>query len=278
MQRNQGTVIERSAPRGNANKKRLLLFCFLITPLCPLRSVFCSTALPFAPACHPEALHSFFHPYPRRTSTLRSFFVTMPSISKCFVLVSLALSVSALTTPHDIRNAHNHHHHHPVATPSKLSFMEPVVIPNDTPVARTVRRRSTSGRCKSKSSSTSHAASTPPANVGHAPPAVATHHSSSPTHKATHTSSADKPTSSKIGGGKLPSFMVGVHQGQGKWIFFPLTHGLTSCCEGTYYGTGLGACGITNNDNQPIVAVSHLLFDNYPYVVCALVVYFTHRL
>jgi len=45
----------------------------------------------------------------------------------------------------------------------------------------------------------------------------------------------------------VPSFMVGVQTGQG-----------------TYYGTGLGACGITNNDNQPIVAVSQLLFDNYP--------------
>jgi len=170
----------------------------------------------------------------------------MPSISKCFVLVSLALSVSALTTPHAIRNAHNHHHHS-AATPSALSFIEPVVIPMGTPAARTVRRRSTSGRCKPKSSSTSHTASTPPANVGHAPPTVTTHHSSSPIHKTTHTSSADKPTSSKTGGGTVPSFMVGIHVGQG-----------------TYYGTGLGACGITNNDNQPIVAVSHLLFDNYP--------------
>nr|ACZ59470.1 expansin family protein [Flammulina velutipes] len=32
----------------------------------------------------------------------------------------------------------------------------------------------------------------------------------------------------------------------------------------TYYATGLGACGITNNDNQPIAAVSKLLFDSYP--------------
>jgi hypothetical protein len=53
-------------------------------------------------------------------------------------------------------------------------------------------------------------------------------------------------------------------------------HGLTFDCEGTYYGTGLGACGITNNDNQLIVAVSKLLFDNYPHVVYVLVVYFTH--
>jgi hypothetical protein len=145
----------------------------------------------------------------------------MPSISKCFVLVSLALSVSALTTPHAIRNAHHHHHHSAsAATPSALSFMEPVIIPRGTAAARTVRRRSTSGRCKPKSSNTSHAGPTPPANVGHVPPAVTTHHSSSPTHKSTHTSSADKPTSSKTSGGKVPSFMTGENTGQGKWIAF----------------------------------------------------------
>ena len=70
----------------------------------------------------------------------------------------------------------------------------------------------------------------------------------------------------------MPSFMVGIHVGQGKWIVFLLTHGLTSCCEGTYYGTGLGACGITNNDNQHIAAVSELLFDTYPYVIYVLVI------
>lgn len=211
-------MIERFAPRGNANKsdpfKVSSPLCLSLSP-----SVVCLTALPFAPACHPKALHSFFPPCPRRTSTLRSFCkscITMPSISKCFVLVSLALSVSALTTPHAIRNAHNHHHHS-VATPSALSFMEPVVIPRGTPAARSVRRRSNSGRCKPKSS-TSHA--TPPANAGHPPSAVTTHHSSSPTHKTTHTSSADKPTSSKTGGGKVPSFMVGVQTGQGKCIVF----------------------------------------------------------
>jgi hypothetical protein len=38
----------------------------------------------------------------------------------------------------------------------------------------------------------------------------------------------------------------------------------TQTGQGTYYGTGLGACGITNNDGQLIAAVSHLLFDTYP--------------
>ncbi|KXN89956.1 Allergen Asp f 7 [Leucoagaricus sp. SymC.cos] len=44
-----------------------------------------------------------------------------------------------------------------------------------------------------------------------------------------------------------PSFMVGTQSGQG-----------------TFYSTGLGACGITNKDSDYIAAVSHLLFDDYP--------------
>nr|AGT80108.1 riboflavin aldehyde-forming protein [Hemileia vastatrix] len=34
--------------------------------------------------------------------------------------------------------------------------------------------------------------------------------------------------------------------------------------DGTYYGTGLGSCGITNHDSDMIVAVSHLLYDSFP--------------
>jgi len=33
--------------------------------------------------------------------------------------------------------------------------------------------------------------------------------------------------------------------------------------EATFYATGLGACGITNNDSQFIAAASHLLFDGF---------------
>jgi hypothetical protein len=29
----------------------------------------------------------------------------------------------------------------------------------------------------------------------------------------------------------------------------------------TYYGTGLGACGVDSNDNDAIVSVSHYVFD-----------------
>jgi len=34
--------------------------------------------------------------------------------------------------------------------------------------------------------------------------------------------------------------------------------------DGTYYGTGLGACGITNHDTDFIVAVSEHFYDNFP--------------
>jgi hypothetical protein len=38
----------------------------------------------------------------------------------------------------------------------------------------------------------------------------------------------------------------------------------TQTGQGTFYATGLGACGITNKDTDFIAAVSHLLFDNFP--------------
>ncbi|KJA29161.1 hypothetical protein HYPSUDRAFT_127841 [Hypholoma sublateritium FD-334 SS-4] len=38
----------------------------------------------------------------------------------------------------------------------------------------------------------------------------------------------------------------------------------TQTGQGTFYATGLGACGITNTDTDHIAAVSHLLFDVFP--------------
>ncbi|GLB36225.1 putative lytic transglycolase [Lyophyllum shimeji] len=58
------------------------------------------------------------------------------------------------------------------------------------------------------------------------------------------------PTTTKAsggGGGGAPSFMTGIQSGQG-----------------TFYSTGLGACGIVNSDTDYIAAVSHLLFDAVP--------------
>jgi hypothetical protein len=35
-------------------------------------------------------------------------------------------------------------------------------------------------------------------------------------------------------------------------------------CIGTYYSTGLNACGTTDKDSDSIVAVSMAVFDTYP--------------
>jgi hypothetical protein len=176
----------------------------------------------------------------------------MHSIVKGFVLFSLALSASALTTPHAARNVN---HHRAIAAVAVAAVPEPV-RPQGTLMARTIRRRSNSGRCKPKSSSsasssTSKAGATPAANIEGAPPSAPKHSSSSDNPSSTmHASSSkhaspSKPTSSS--GGNQPPFMTGSQVG-----------------EGTYYATGLTACGVTNNDNEHIAAVSHLLFDNYP--------------
>jgi expansin (peptidoglycan-binding protein) len=38
----------------------------------------------------------------------------------------------------------------------------------------------------------------------------------------------------------------------------------TQTGQGTFYSTGLGACGITNKDTDYIAAASHQLFDSFP--------------
>ncbi|KAJ3795105.1 RlpA-like double-psi beta-barrel-protein domain-containing protein-containing protein [Lentinula aff. detonsa] len=40
--------------------------------------------------------------------------------------------------------------------------------------------------------------------------------------------------------------------------------GTTYSGDGTWYETGLGACGITNTDGDPIVAAAWQTFDQYP--------------
>ena len=163
-------------------------------------------------------------------------YIAMPSINKCFILFSLALSASALTTPHAIRHVN---HHRAVAAALVATVPSPIVVPQGTRAVKAVRRRSNGGRCKATSSSATTAAPTPAANVEGAPPSR-TGSSSSPdsTPKATPTSSSDqsspsqKPaskqpaskqpaTSSGGSGGNLPSYMEGTQTGQGKLFTFP---------------------------------------------------------
>lgn len=53
--------------------------------------------------------------------------------------------------------------------------------------------------------------------------------------------------------------------GEGTWLPPPRSRAhLTWGYLGTYDSAGVGACGITNDDDDDIAAVSDLLFDTYP--------------
>ncbi|KAL4064904.1 RlpA-like double-psi beta-barrel-protein domain-containing protein-containing protein [Scleroderma yunnanense] len=186
----------------------------------------------------------------------------MAPLAKCFVLLSLALFASALATPHLSRNVHHHR-----------AIVLPKAVEDDrVPVPAALRRKRSFGkRCVPSSSNatttttttTGSTAPTAPINVAANPasyipssslpaqePASSSPSSPSPAPAPSTTSPAapaTTSTSSSSGSGSYPSYMTGMQSGQG-----------------TYYSTGLGACGITNNDNQLIAAVSEHLFDSYP--------------
>jgi len=174
----------------------------------------------------------------------------MVSSKSIILLLALAISATALVTPHDIQNAHRRHAltpRIPVAEP------DPAAVADGASFPQVVRKRTLGKRCKhrpapSSSSTSKHTTPTPPpppppppppANAGfdpNTPPA-------SPTTQEEHT----KTNSAQQSTAGLPSYMIGTQSGQG-----------------TFYATGLGACGITNNDGQHICAVSHDLFDSFP--------------
>ncbi|KAF8898663.1 hypothetical protein BD779DRAFT_1464782 [Infundibulicybe gibba] len=84
-------------------------------------------------------------------------------------------------------------------------------------------------------------AQTPSPSLKPAPPQTPAVYAAAPP------ASKQTPTSSPPDNGGGGSFMKGTQTG-----------------EGTYYHPALGACGITNSDSDPIVAVSHLVYDSYP--------------
>jgi hypothetical protein len=177
----------------------------------------------------------------------------MPSISQCILFFCLALCASALTTPHVVRHV-NH----------GRSLAARVASPQGPSGGQTLRRRRINSRCNKAPSSE------PAADAGNS----TTTSQSSTTSSTSTKSEASKstPVISSALGINLPSFMKGTQTGQGDPSSFLNTNYFAICLtiitffSGTFYGTGLGACGITNNDNQHIAAVSHLLFDTYPYV------------
>ncbi|KAI6005301.1 RlpA-like double-psi beta-barrel-protein domain-containing protein-containing protein [Pisolithus orientalis] len=196
----------------------------------------------------------------------------MAPLAKVFVVFALAMFASALTSPHISHNIHQHR---------ALGLQKPTPEPAR-PVSAFRRERSLNKRCSSKPSTNgtavaaTSASATPsavPVNVAPNPATSSSSPSPSPTPAQekdntptssptptstpavlekttptpTTTSSAAAATSSTSDSSSYPSWMVGTQSGQG-----------------TYYETGLGACGITNTDSQLIAAVSWELFDAYP--------------
>ncbi|OSD03599.1 hypothetical protein PYCCODRAFT_1451679 [Trametes coccinea BRFM310] len=168
--------------------------------------------------------------------------------------------------------------HHGLARRAAIPVAEPEPV-----LAAPRRKRSSTGRCKVRSTSSAAPSSTAaptssaivvPQNVESDPASTSTPATTAtptstpaetkptstpaetkPTSTATpstthHSSSAAPATSSAASTGSSsdePSYMTGTQTG-----------------DGTYYSTGLGSCGITNQDSDHIVAVSHLLYDSYP--------------
>lgn len=169
------------------------------------------------------------------------------SLAKTLVVFLAAVaSVNGLTTGHAAR--HNIHHRGLAARAAHETRAEPLEV-RQTP-SRTLRKR-----CQPKlvfvtpSASPSSDAVIPPVNVAPVPTTANNDKPAAPEPTPSPSPSPDPapaPSPAPVDNSG-PDFMRGTQTG-----------------EGTYYDTGLGACGITNNDSDYIAAVSHLLFDNFP--------------
>ena len=220
--------------------------------------------------------------------------------AKALVLLTAALSASAISTHHMARNVY-HRRHALAARDAAEAPSTPVIAPTVVPKKRVVKR------CKAKnptSSSLLSSSATPastvvattsveaqhtsaPNNAGGDPPTFSSSEAApstsaapttkaSPTTKATPTTSAE-PTSSPVkttaassaaasptssSGGD--SGVSGTHTGDGVVYFLTMLPDFSLFFIATFYATGLGACGITNTDSDFIAAASHELFDTFP--------------
>jgi len=174
-------------------------------------------------------------------------------------LFSVALSVAAIPN-HIARNSHGHH-----GIAARVAAPEPVVQPVEVvenPVVRPQNRRrmkraSNNGRCPPVSSSALPPSSTPevPSNIVDLPKSSLTpkpHPQSSSTSKSKPTSTSTNPPKNTGSSGSGSSAL-------NKLLSQTFTGG-----DGTYYATGLGACGIVNKDTDFIAAVSEDFFDTFP--------------
>ncbi|RXW23493.1 hypothetical protein EST38_g2390 [Candolleomyces aberdarensis] len=192
------------------------------------------------------------------------------SFTKCLVLVlSVVASVNALATPHAIR--HSVHHRSIAARAAEPRSANVPVL--DIAVRAPANRR----RCRPRPTGSTSVAVTPttsvPINAAPIPSDTPTSSTRAPeptttrppqtTTRAAPTTNTPRPTTTSRppattsasnnngggggGGGSNNGFLAGTQSGQG-----------------TFYDTGLGACGRVNRDTDLIAAVSMHLFDNYP--------------
>ncbi|KAG1757490.1 RlpA-like double-psi beta-barrel-protein domain-containing protein-containing protein [Suillus lakei] len=202
----------------------------------------------------------------------------MAPITKCLALFSLVLSATALTSPHISNNVFNHRR--AVARVAVQAVTGGVV---DAPPTESKRKRSLNKRCVPKPSGNSTVSSS----------AISTSTSTSATVAAT-SAPVNVAPSPVLPSSHTSSTSVSVYQAPTPRpllhpLLRPLPHPLllprarllrlllhpavvrraaylsgTNDGQGTFYETGLGACGITNTDSDYIAAVSHLLFDAFP--------------
>ncbi|KAJ2931169.1 hypothetical protein H1R20_g5936, partial [Candolleomyces eurysporus] len=190
------------------------------------------------------------------------------SFTKCLVLVlSVVASVNALATPHAIR--HSVHHRSIAARAAEPRSANVPVL--DIAARAPANRR----RCRPRPTGSTSVAVTPttsvPINAAPIPSDTPTSSTRAPettrppqttTRAAPTTTNSPRPTTTSRppatttasnnnggggGGGAPGGFLAGTQSGQG-----------------TFYDTGLGACGGVNKDTDFIAAVSMHLFDNFP--------------
>ncbi|PIL31598.1 hypothetical protein GSI_06300 [Ganoderma sinense ZZ0214-1] len=205
--------------------------------------------------------------------------------SKAIVVLSAALS--AMASPHMARGVH---HRELACRAAMPSIPEAAAVPEQN--LKMLKKRASTNRCRVRS--TTAAATSTSVSSSHS--SSATHSSSAarvtssassssiiPPQNVESTTAAPQPTSTKVArptttkvrptttprpsttqktttaaapttsasSGSSASDPLGILTG-------------THSGDGTYYSTGLGSCGITNSDSDKIVAVSHLLYDQYP--------------
>jgi len=168
--------------------------------------------------------------------------------SVVFTVLALAASVSSISVGH---------------SPDRLARRRHGEVQDSVLQARAARRRGANARrCAAKTSSSALPSSTaaPALNVGADPTTSSS--KAEPTSSLIKTTSSAEPTKSTVKAAATKT-TSSVKETETPSSSGGSGSGDTHTGQATFYGTGLGACGITNKDTDYICAVSMLLFDGF---------------